>query len=180
MQYRRARTKGGSYFFTVVTFKRERFFIKPENILLLRESFRYVMDKHFFKIDAFVLLPEHLHCIWTLPEGDCDFSKRWRLIKTYFTRKCDVKNKHKPHETRIRKQEQAVWQRRFWEHLIRDEKDFSNHADYIHYNPVKHGLVKAPKDWKYSSFHRYVREGKYDVNWGAMQKIKLDESVGKE
>ena len=100
--------KEEAIFFTVVTFKRERIFTKPENILLLRESFRYVMAKHFFKIDAFVLLPEHLHCIWTLPEGDRDFSKRWRLIKSYFMRRCDVKNKHKPHEARIRKQEQAV------------------------------------------------------------------------
>ncbi|RZB33575.1 MAG: putative transposase [Desulfobacteraceae bacterium Eth-SRB2] len=180
MRYRRARTKGGTYFFTVVTFKREKIFAQPANILLLRESFRYVMEKHCFKIDAFVLLPEHLHCIWTLPEGDRAFSKRWRLIKSYFTRKCDVKDKNKPHEARIRKQEQAVWQRRFWEHLIRDEKDFTNHVDYIHYNPVKHGLVKTPKDWEYSSFHRYVREGKYNVNWGAGQDMDLDSSVGKE
>jgi putative transposase len=180
MRYRRAQIKNGTYFFTVVTFKREKIFAKPENILLLREAFRYVMDKHFFKIDAFVLLPEHLHCIWTLPEGDRNFSKRWRLIKSYFTRKYDGKNNHTPNAARIRKKEQAVWQRRFWEHLIRDEKDFSNHVEHIHYNPVKHGLVTAPKDWEYSSFHRYVREGRYNPNWGAGQKIKFDESIGKE
>lgn len=180
MRYRRARTKGGTYFFTVITFSRGKIFAQPENVSLLRESFRYVMEKHFFKIDAFVLLPEHLHCIWTLPESDLDFSKRWRLIKSYFTRKCDGKYKHTPYTARIRKKEQAVWQRRFWEHLIRDERDFAKHVEYIHYNPVKHELVKAPKDWEYSSFHRYVREGKYNLKWGAGQDIKFDETVGKE
>ncbi len=138
------------------------------------------MERHPFKIDAFVLLPEHLHCIWTLPNGDRDFSKRWRLIKSYFTRKCDEKYKLTPWESRKRKKEQAVWQRRFWEHLIGDDKDFVKHVEYIHYNPVKHGLVEAPKDWEHSSFHRYVREGKYALNWCAGKIMEFDEMVGTE
>ncbi len=180
MRYRRARTKGGTYFFTVVTFKRSKILTQPENVKLLREAFKYVMENHPFKIDAFVLLPDHLHCMWTLPEGDRDFSKRWRLVKSYFTRRCDEKYKHTPYEPRKRKKEQAVWQRRFWEHLIRDDEDYLKHVEYIHYNPVKHGLVKAPKDWEYSSFHRYVRDGKYDQDWGAGRDMIFGEAVGKE
>ncbi len=138
------------------------------------------MAKHLFTIDAFVLLPDHLHCLWTLPDGDRDFSKRWRLIKSYFSRKCDDKYKHTASASRQKKKEQAVWQRRFWEHLIRDERDFARHVEYIHYNPVKHRLATAPKDWEYSSFHRYVRDGMYDLEWGAGGNITLDETIGRE
>jgi putative transposase len=132
------------------------------------------MERHPFKIDAFVLLPDHLHCIWTLPHEDRDFSKRWRLIKSDFSRQCVAKHKTTPSASRLRKKEQAIWQRRFWEHQIRKETDFINHVEYIHYNPVKHRLVQAPKDWEYSSFHRYVREGIYDVEWGARKEITFD------
>jgi len=149
------------------------------NVSLLRESFRHVMEKHTFTIDAFVLLPDHLHCLLTLPDGDHDFSRRWRLIKSYFTRKCDDKYKHTPSALRQKKKEQAVWQRRFWEHLIYDEQDFIWHVEYIHY-PVKHGLATAPKDLEYSSFHRYVRDGMYNLEWGAGQEITLDETIGRE
>ncbi len=180
MRYRRARVKGGTYFFTVVTFKRSKILTQPENVILLREAFKRVKEKHPFTIDAFVLLPDHLHCMWTLPNSDRDFSTRWRLIKSFFSRKCDGRYKHIPFESRKRKKEQAVWQRRFWEHLIRDEKDFKNHVEYIHYNPVKHGLVKGPKDWKYSSFHKFVRNGEYDENWGEMLTMELDKTIGKE
>lgn len=138
------------------------------------------MDNHPFTIDAFVLLPDHLHCIWTMPEGDRDFSIRWRLTKSYFSRKCDATHKNIPSRSRRKKKEQAVWQRRFWEHLIRDEQDFVKHIEYIHYNPVKHGLAKAPKDWEYSSFHRYVREGVYDLEWGAGENIMFDDAIGRE
>ena len=180
MRYRRARTKGGTYFFTGVTFKREKILTIPENVKLLREAFRYVMDRHTFKIDAFVLLPEHLHCIWTLPQDDRDFSMRWWLVKSYFTRKCDQRYKHIPWESRKNKKERALWQRRFWEHLIRDEKDMITHVEYIHYNPVKHGLVAAPKEWKHSSFHRYVRKGTYNHEWGAGYEIKFEKTIGKK
>ncbi|OEU63784.1 MAG: transposase [Desulfobacterales bacterium S5133MH16] len=180
MRYRRAQIKGATYFFTVVTHKRTKFLCESENVSLLRETFKYVIEKHPFTIDAFVLLPDHLHCLWTLPDGDHDFSKRWRLIKTYFTRKCDDKYKHTPPVSRQSKKEQAVWQRRFWEHLIRDEDDFIRHVEYIHYNPVKHGLVMTPKGWPYSSFHRYVRDGCYNLEWGAGQDITFDETIGRE
>jgi putative transposase len=132
------------------------------------------MERHPFKIDAFVLLPDHMHCIWTLPHEDRDFSKRWRLIKSDFSRQCAAQHKTTPSVSRQRKKEQAIWQRRFWEHQIRKETDFINHVEYIHFNPVKHRLVQAPKDWDYSSFHRYVREGIYDVEWGAREEIAFD------
>jgi len=180
MRYRRAQTKGGAYFFTVTTFNRKKILTEPENVNLLRDAFRYVMDKHIFGIDAFVLLPDHLHCIWTLPQNDHDFSTRWRLVKSYFSRKCDEKFKQTLVKSRKNKKEQAVWQRRFWEHLIRDEKDMINHMEYIHYNPVKHGLVAAPKDWEYSSFHRYVRQGTYRRQWGAGHEIDFQRTTGKE
>ena len=168
MRYRRAQTNGGTYFFTVATFKREKILTEPENVKILRDAFRCVMDKHPFAIDAFVLLPDHLHCIWTLPKKDHDFSTRWRLVKSYFSRKCDERFKRPRQGSRRSKKEQAVWQRRFWEHLIRDEKDMINHVGYIHYNPVKHGLTVAPTEWEYSSVHRYGRDGAYGHPWGGV------------
>jgi putative transposase len=180
MKYRRARAEGGTYFFTVVTYRRRGFLCEPENVGHLREVFRYVMARHPFEIDAFVLLPDHLHCIWTLPEGDSDFSTRWRLIKSAFTRACGETYRGIVYGSRRQKGEQAVWQRRFWEHQIRDERDLIQHMEYIHYNPVKHGLVRAPKDWEYSSFHRYVRNGVYDREWGAEGVISFEAGVGSE
>ena len=180
MRYRRARITGGTYFFTVVTFKRSKSLTQPENVVILRRAFKHVMDNHPFAIDAMVVLPDHLHCIWTLPRGDDDFPMRWRLIKGYFTRNVDERYRHAPFESRTSKREQAVWQRRYWEHMIRDELDFIKHVEYIHYNPVRHGFVKAPKDWEYSSFHRYVKLGKYPLDWGAGEKIGFDEHVGRE
>jgi len=178
MQYRRARITGGTYFFTVVSFRRARIFIEEENIALLREAFRTVMKRHPFFIEAFVLLPDHMHCIWTLPSGDADFSKRWRLIKSYFSRKCDDRYRQRPFSSRIAKKEQAIWQRRFWEHWIQDEHDFINHVEYIHYNPVKHGLVDRPIDWPYSSLHSHIKQGKSDPNWGSLQGFKQSEIAG--
>jgi putative transposase len=175
MRYRRARSKGGSYFFTVVTFKRAKILSREDNVQLLRSSIRRVLNAHPFRIDAFVLLPDHLHCIWTLPAGDADFSLRWRLIKSDFTRKCHDRLTHAPLDSRKRKKERAVWQRRFWEHRIRDEIDFVRHADYIHYNPVHHNYVTAPKDWPFSSFHRFVRHGRYSPAWGAGEDWKPTE-----
>jgi putative transposase len=180
MQYRRAKTKGGTYFFTVVTHNRRKFLCYPANVSLLREAFRYVMAEHPFQIDAIVLLPDHLHCIWTLPNGDNDYSTRWRLIKSCFTRHCDPVYRGAPSASRQKKQEQAVWQRRFWEHQIRDERDFTQHVEYIHYNPVKHGLAKAPRDWPYSSFHRDVRRGIYAEGWGAEREIVFADGIGNE
>ena len=131
-------------------------------------------------IDAIVILPNHLHCIWTLLPEDADFSTRWRLIKSWFSRRCQVRYQGNVSASRRSKQEKAVWQRRFWEHLIRDEQDFNRHMDYIHYNPVHHRLVAKVKDWQYSSFHRYVQRGVYDVNWGSGEILEFDSSVGME
>ncbi len=179
MQYRRAKTPGSSYFFTVVTHNRHPILCEPENIDLLRDSFRKVIHQHPFIIEAIVILPDHLHCLWTLPPGDADFSNRWRLIKSWFSRRCQIQYQGSVSASRKSKNERAVWQRRFWEHLIRDDRDFLSHVDYIHYNPVKHGLVVSVKDWQYSSFHRYVQCGVYDLDWGG-EKIIFDSSIGRE
>ena len=142
MKYRRSRAKGGTFFFTVVTDKRKKLLCVKENVKIIKDAFKYVSSQHPFMSDAFVMLPDHIHTVWTLPEGDNDFSTRWRLIKRYFNKKGNHEN--------------SAWQKRFWEHTIRNDKDFVNHVDYIHYNPVKHGYVKSPKDWEHTTFHRYV------------------------
>ena len=180
MEYRRALIKGGTYFFTLVTHNRRQFLCQPENISLLRESFRYVMQRHPFKIDAIVILPEHLHCIWTLPDGDSNFPTRWRLIKSYFSRHCDAQYHGKMTSSRQKKKEQTLWQRRFWEHQIQTEQDLVHHIDYIHYNPVKHGLVNVPLAWKYSSFHRYVHQGIYHLKWGVNEEVVFPSDIGNE
>jgi putative transposase len=180
MQYRRAKTAGATYFFTVVTFNRQHLFKTDANIQLLRQAFYTVKQRHPFDIDAIVLLPDHLHCIWTLPENDANFSMRWRLIKTYFSRHCPESHKCYRSLARLKKQEQAIWQRRFWEHQIRNERDFERHVDYIHYNPVSHQLVDAPCNWPYSSFRRYVEQGVYSNDWGADREITFQDTVGWE
>jgi putative transposase len=126
-----------------------------------------VKARHPFEIDAFVIMPDHLHMVWSLPEGDTGYSMRWNLIKAMFTRN-HLRGQPMPNrsESRIAKREQAVWQRRFCEHLIRDEADFSNHLDYIHLNPVQHGLVARPAQWPHSSFAIWVKRGRYDPDWG--------------
>jgi len=179
MQYRRSRSSGSSYFFTLVTYNRHPILCELGNIDLLRDSFKRVMIKHPFTIDAIVIMPDHLHCIWTLPLEDADFSTRWRLVKSWFSRRCNIKDRKNISDSRKSKQERAIWQRRFWEHLIRDERDFINHVEYIHYNPVKHGLVSSPKNWQYSSFHRYVKKGICDRNWGSAS-VVFDSSIGME
>ena len=180
MRYRRSRAKGTTYFFTVVTDNRRSILCQECNVALLREAFSDVISRHPFTIDAFVLLPEHLHCIWTLPENDNDFSNRWRQIKGHFSRNCGDELKGDLTSGHKNKGEQAVWQRRFWEHQIRDERDFIKHVEYIHYNPVKHGLVNAPAAWPHSTFHRYVKQGIYHAEWGAGKEIAFDQNIGKE
>jgi putative transposase len=131
-------------------------------VRLLREAFRSVRRAQPFAIDAIVVLPDHLHCIWTLPEGDANYSNRWRLIKARFARGLTKTGSPVRQNS---KSEYDVWQRRFWEHTIRNERDFQAHVDYIHYNPVKHGLVERVRDWPYSSFHRFVRKGWESADW---------------
>ncbi|MDD5034036.1 MAG: transposase [Methylococcaceae bacterium] len=168
MQYRRAKTPGATYFFTVVTFLRRKILCEPENVELLRAAFRTVKSRHPYTIDAFVLLPDHLHCIWTLPLDDEDYPMRWNGIKKHFTHYCPDHYKTPSSPTRKRKREQSIWQRRYWEHQIRDDRDFEKHCDYIHWNPVKHGLVSRVVDWPYSSFHRFVRLGIYPPDWAGV------------
>ena len=180
MRYVRTQAKGGTFFFTVVTYRRKNILGGPENVSLLKEAFRAVMDAHPFIIDAIVVLPDHLHCLWTLPESDNDFPTRWRLIKSAFSRRCGSESKGTPSISRSAKKEQAVWQRRYWEHQIRDEGDFVRHVEYIHYNPVKHGLAASPKEWVHSSFHRFVREGKYPLDWGNSVDMAFDANIGAE
>jgi len=180
MQYRRSQAKGATFFFTVVTYKRKRILCHEANVVLIKETFQQVIKQHTLRIRAFVLLPDHIHCIWTLPENDNDFSMRWRLIKSHFSRQCKNEYKNLQSASRRSKGEQGIWQRRFWEHQIRNEMDFTKHVEYIHFNPVKHGLVKSPVEWPYSSFHRYVKQGAYESDWGAGTEIKFDVKVGHE
>ena len=156
--YHRTHLAGGCYFFTVVTLNRAQIFIDEERVEVLRQSIRKVKAASPFEIDAIVILPEHLHCIWRLPEGDADYSSRWREIKKATS--------HQISTAINARNERNVWQRRFWEHTIRDEQDWRTHLDYIHYNPVKHGLVSSPADWPWSSFGRAVAKGWYEASWG--------------
>lgn len=179
MQYRRAYVPGGCYFFTVVTANRRPIFTDQATVRVLRQAFRHVMKKRPFVLNAMVVLPDHLHCVWTLPNEDSDYSLRWRLIKTWFTKHCDNRLKIQPDSSRSRKGEQFIWQHRFWEHVLRDEADFKIHIDYIHYNPVKHGYTQRPGDWRYTSFLKYVDAGVYSLDWGSTTK-KFLKGVGGE
>ena len=155
MRYRRATTSGASWFFTVNLADRKQDLL-VRHIDLLREVIRHIKQQHPFEIIAMVVMPDHLHAIWQLPPGDSNYPMRWSLIKAGFSR--SLAKTERIRESRLRKRERGIWQRRYWEHLIRDQEDFNHHLDYIHINPVKHGLVTAPKDWPYSTFHRWVQQ----------------------
>ncbi|MBB1344594.1 MULTISPECIES: REP-associated tyrosine transposase [Pseudoalteromonas] len=162
MQYRRNYVKGGSYFFTVNLLDRNKSLL-VEHIDLLRESIRVVKFQRPFYIDAWVVLPDHLHAVLTLPDNDTDYSGRWREIKKRFSK--SLPKTEFLTQTRKRKNERGIWQRRFWEHTIRDDNDYWHHVNYVHFNPLKHGLVSRIVDWPYSSFHRAVKRGIYTNNW---------------
>lgn len=161
--YRRNRVPGGTYFFTVNLLERRRRLL-VEHVDALRAAVRTVRDRQPFHIDAWVVLPDHLHCLWTLPPSDADYSRRWKAIKTAFAKA--VPRDELLTDVRRANHERGIWQRRFWEHTIRDERDYAAHMDYVYFNPVKHGWVKQVVDWPYSSFHRHVRVGIYPGNWG--------------
>ena len=166
--YRRNFVPGGAFFFTVVTDRRAAVFSEPLARDLLGVAFRECRKTSPFQIDAIVLLPEHLHTIWTLPQGDVDYPRRWARIKAGFTRAWIAANGKEQATTSGRQRDgrRGVLQPKYWEHTLRDERDFEQHIDYIHYNPVRHGLVACPRDWPYSSFHRWVRAGVYPASWG--------------
>ena len=163
-----------------------------EAVEVLRLAFRKVRLRYPFEVDAMVVMPDHIHCIWTLPPGDADFATRWRLIKTWFTKHCDPAlrgivsgyDEGSDYAALIRPTgaisapATAIWQHRYWEHALRDEEDYARHVDYIHFNPVKHGLVSAAKEWPYSSFQRFVEAGIYPLDWG--QSVMDFEGVGHE
>lgn len=164
-RYIRAHRSGGTFFFTVNLAERAGNRLLVSRIAALRDAFRTTLRAHPFRIDAIVVLPEHLHALWTMPEGDSDFSTRWSLIKARFSRSIEAGERRSA--SRVRRRERGLWQRRFYEHTIRDENDFARHVDYIHWNPVKHGWVRQACDWRYSSFHAFVRRGWLPGDWAA-------------
>lgn len=166
--YRRAKTPGASFFFTLVSYHRRPVLCEPQVRAALHDAINWVRRDRPFIIEAWVLLPDHLHTIWTLPENDADFATRWQTIKRRVSVQCpSLLLAHELlNNSKIKRREASLWQRRFWEHQIRDDKDFANHMDYLHFNPVKHGLVEQVCDWPYSTFHRYVKAGVLPENWG--------------
>ena len=161
--YRRNSVSGGCYFFTVnLADRRQHLLI--DHVEALRAAFREVRSFHPFAIEAMVVLPDHLHAIWTLPDNDANFATRWRRIKSIFSQNTALGERVS--SSRAARGERGIWQRRFWEHTIRDERDYERHVNYIHFNPVKHGHVTRVSDWPYSSFHRYVARGIYPADWG--------------
>ncbi|MFN3791323.1 REP-associated tyrosine transposase [Massilia sp.] len=152
---------GTSYFFTVVTHRRRPILCDDPIRLALRLAIEQVRSRRPFTTNAMVLMPDHLHCIWTLPDGDNDFSSRWSQIKHHVSYSCSQQYSATLSKSRQRQRMAAIWQRRFWEHQIRDDLDMERHVDYIHFNPVKHGLVAAASEWPYSTFKRFVRDGIY-------------------
>ena len=166
-RYQRAYVPGGTFFFTVVIADRRDDLLVRE-IDRLRGVYRSVAERYPFETLAICILPDHLHAMWSLPEGDADFSSRWNLIKGGFSRGLTPPSTRSPRK--LAKREKGVWQRRYWEHVIRDDRDYARHLDYIHFNPVKHGLVSRVCDWPHSSFHQYVARGELPQDWGGDMK----------
>lgn len=162
--YRRARDAGACYFFTLVTHRRQPLLTGPALRRALREAMVQVRRDYPFGIHGWVLLPDHLHCLWQLPAGDANFGRRWSLIKRLTSQA--VPSAQGVSLSRRLRREAGLWQRRFWEHRIRDEEDYRRHMDYLHWNPVRHGLVERVGDWPWSSYHRLVRAGVYPADWG--------------
>ena len=161
-RYIRAKIKGSVFFFTVVLSERSGNLL-VEQVDRLRRVYRTIQQRRPFETIAICVLPDHIHAVWALPEGDADFSTRWNLIKAGFSRGLDSMPRS---ASKARKREKGIWQRRYWEHAIRDDADLERHIDYIHYNPVKHGHVTRVVDWPFSSFHRYVERGQLAADWG--------------
>lgn len=167
-KYKRIKIAGGTYFFTVISYNR-----KPLLTLdIVRKGLRGAINKtrEFlpFEINAWVLLPDHLHTIWTLPSRDANFAARWAMIKQYTSKSCRHLFEYDENicNSKSLRKEMSLWQRRFWEHLIRDDDDYEKHFDYVHWNPVKHGRVTRVIDWPYSTFHRFVAQEIYPADWG--------------
>lgn len=166
-EYRRAFAPGGTFFFTVVTSRRRPILTTPKSLAILKSAIANTKRDWPFNIEAIVILPDHLHSIWTLPPGDFDFSTRWRFIKSRFTRVYLAAGEAETlrSESRMQQGERGVWQRRSWEHTVRDEREFEALCNYIHYNPVRHGLARCPHLWPHSSFAKFVRDRRYEETW---------------
>jgi len=162
--YRRRYRTGATYFFSMVTYRRRHLFDNEENVDRLRSAFRQTLEEHPFEIEAAVILPDHTHQLWKLPLGDSDFSRRAGRAKALFTKSLP-EHRISAEPSRAKHRESDVWQRRFWEHEIRDADDFKAHLNYIHYNPVKHGYVTCPHLWPWSSFRKWVALGQYSLDW---------------
>ena len=165
-RYRRAYVSGGTYFFTAVTAGRRPWLGTETGLGAFRVAYRRISRECPFHTIAAVVLPDHLHCIWRLPEGDAAFDRRWQRIK----RRCTELLRAKGHEG-------PFWQARYWERLIRDEQDLHAHMDYVHYNPVRHGWVARADDWRASSIHRYIRAGWYPRDWGVADVDDLERRI---
>ncbi len=166
--YRRTNVPGGTFFFTVVSWRRRPVLCNPDIRASLRAAITNVRSTHPVTVEAMVLLPDHLHCVWILPEGDADFAVRWAMIKRLVTHDCGRRYPAFANISASRKarHEGVIWQRRYWEHQVRDRPDLIRCLDYLHWNPVRHGYVGAVIEWPWSSFHRYVRQGHYHADWG--------------
>ncbi len=178
--YRRSLEAGGLYFFTVVTYKRRPFLTGDVARAILKEAFTEVLSERPFTMPACCLLPDHLHCIWRMPDGDCDYSTRWALIKRRFSQAYTAVDGPVPGQSASRRKERelGIWQRRFWEHRIRDERDYANHVHYIHYNPVKHGWVQRVEDWPFSTYHRFRQRGAYEAfDWSPFRNPEAMEGM---
>lgn len=161
--YIRSQVAGGTYFFTLTLAQRNTNLITA-NIDVLRLAYQRANTLYPFTTIAICILPDHIHAIWKMPQDDGDYALRWRMIKSQFSRNFSANQQRS--NSKIKHREKGIWQRRYWEHQIRDDIDLQHHVDYIHYNPVKHGLVQRVQDWPHSTFHRYVKEGLYAQNWG--------------
>lgn len=174
--FKRYESPGSTWFFTVVTYQRRNFLCDDRVRLELREAVRKVQAKYPFRVEAWVLLPDHFHCIWALPDQDSNFQLRIRLLKSYLTRSCSnfLHVDSLSTVSRRKRKESTVWQRRYWEHQIRSDRDFKHHMDYIHYNPVKHGLCHSPIEWPYSTVHSLTRRGIYPEAWALDPENKIN------
>ena len=173
MNYRRIWLAGGTYFFTVTLLQRGNNALLTEHIAALRLAVSEVKTNYPFTIHAWVVLPDHLHCVLELPPNDSNYALRWRLIKSAFSKKMVADEPRSM--VRQARGERGIWQRRYWAHLITHDADFANHVDYVHINPLKHGLVKAVAEWPHSTFHQHVKMGNYPLDWaGNSANLLLD------
>ena len=171
-EYRRNHAPGATYFFTIAIAERDKDLL-VRHIDLFREAVHQEKERARFNVLAMAVLPDHLHAIWRLPPGDTNYSERWRRIKAGFSK--GVPRGENISKSRSDKGERGLWQRRFWEHTIRDELDLQRHIDYVHFNPVKHGHAKCVADWPHSTFHAYVARGAYPLDWGGVTEAGNDE-----